>query len=123
MQNGNTAYLSLTIKRGETFYKEFTMFQNNNSPLNTSGWVGTWNVRVDVNGDTVLCSPIITVINGSNGKWAFSIPASMSVIMLSTAKILQELERYYYDVKFNTGSTMEYRIEGNLNMKGVVTRS
>lgn len=122
MQNGNTAYLSLTIKRGETFYKEFTMFQSDNSSINITGWVGSCNVRTDVNSSTILCSPTIAIIDGNNGKWALNIPESMSIALPSTAKTLQESDRYYYDIRFDTGSTVEYPIEGDFNVKGAVTR-
>lgn len=119
----DTAYLKLKIKRGATFRQEFQWLQSDGvTPIDITGYTFTCSIRSTVNASSILASLSVSIINAVQGKFAITGSAVVTGAIPSTAKIITDVDIYYYDLRCNTGATVEYPVEGDVEVVGAVTR-
>lgn len=117
-------YLEIYAKQGETLYREYQLFADEvgTIPVNINGWIGECDIRNTASNQGVILSPLVTIINADNGIYSLSATAAqMATIPINQEKVT-DFERFECDVRFITGSTIEFSTEGPIFINSGVTR-
>ena len=121
-------YLQLKIKRGETFSQRFQWLESDGvTPVDITGFVLTADARTSVNSTGVLfsltCAALAETgdIDAAHGWFELSATSTVTGAIPSTAEAITDTDTYYYDVRANMGSSIEYPIEGDIEVTGAVT--
>ena len=117
-------YLEIYAKQGETFYREFQLFDDEagTEPTKIGGWTGECDIRNTAPNQGVILSPSVIIIDADNGIYALSATAAQMATIPTSLDKVSDYERFECDVRFNTGSTIEFSTEGPIFINAGVTR-
>ena len=112
-----SAKYNLVCEQATTFNFLFTI-NNNNTPLNLTGYSATMTVRPFVGATTTT-----VVASTANGRITLGgIAGSVSVLIDATTTGAIGSGRYAYDLVLTTGSTVTRYLEGKFIVTGAVTQ-
>jgi hypothetical protein len=112
-----SAKYNLVCEQATTFNFLFTI-NNNNTPLNLTGYTGVMTVRPFVGATTTT-----VVASTANGRMTLGgIAGSVTVLIDATTTGAIGAGRYAYDLVLTTGSTVTRYLEGKFIVTGAVTQ-
>jgi hypothetical protein len=112
-----SAKYNLVCEQATTFNFLFTI-NNNNTPLNLTGYTGVMTVRPFVGATTTT-----VVASTANGRMTLGgIAGSVTVLIDATTTGAIGSGRYVYDLVLTTGSTVTRYLEGKFIVTGAVTQ-
>jgi hypothetical protein len=112
-----SAKYNLVCEQATTFNFLFTI-NNNNTPLNLTGYTATMTVRPFVGATTTT-----VVASTTNGRITLGgIAGSVTVLIDATTTGAIGSGRYAYDLVLTTGSTVTRYLEGKFIVTGAVTQ-
>ena len=112
-----SAKYNLVCEQATTFNFLFTI-NNNNTPLNLTGYSATMTVRPFVGATTTT-----VVASTANGRITLGgIAGSVTVLIDATTTGAISAGRYAYDLVLTTGSTVTRYLEGKFIVTGAVTQ-
>jgi hypothetical protein len=112
-----SAKYNLVCEQATTFNFLFTI-NNNNTPLNLTGYTGVMTVRPFVGASTTT-----VVASTANGRMTLGgIAGTVTVLIDATTTGAISSGRYVYDLVLTTGSTVTRYLEGKFIVTGAVTQ-
>ena len=112
-----SAKYNLVCEQATTFNFLFTI-NNNNAPLNLTGYTGVMTVRPFVGASTTT-----VVASTANGRMTLGgVAGSVTVLIDATTTGAIGSGRYVYDLVLTTGSTVTRYLEGKFIVTGAVTQ-
>jgi len=112
-----SAKYNLVCDQATTFNFLFTI-NNNNTPLNLTGYTGVMTVRPFVGATTTT-----VVASTANGRMTLGgIAGSVTVLIDATTTGAIGSGRYVYDLVLTTGATVTRYLEGKFIVTGAVTQ-
>jgi len=112
-----SAKYNLVCEQATTFNFQFTI-NNNNVPLNLTGYTGTMTVRPFVGASTTT-----VVASTANGRMVLGGALGSVTVTLNAATTgAIGAGRYSYDLVLNSGGTVTRYLEGKFIVTGAVTQ-
>ena len=112
-----SAKYNLVCEQATTFNFLFTI-NNNNTPLNLTGYTGVMTVRPFVGASTTT-----VVASTANGRMTLGgIAGSVTVLIDATTTSAIGSGRYVYDLVLTSGATVTRYLEGKFIVTGAVTQ-
>jgi hypothetical protein len=112
-----SAKYNLVCEQATTFNFLFTI-NNNNTPLNLTGYTGVMTVRPFVGASTTT-----VVASTTNGRMTLGgIAGSVTVLIDATTTGAIGSGRYVYDLVLTSGATVTRYLEGKFIVTGAVTQ-
>jgi hypothetical protein len=112
-----SAKYNLVCEQATTFNFLFTI-NNNNTPLNLTGYTGVMTVRPFVGATTTT-----VVASTANGRMTLGgIAGSVTVLIDATTTGAIGAGRYVYDLVLTSGATVTRYLEGKFIVTGAVTQ-
>jgi hypothetical protein len=112
-----SAKYNLVCEQATTFNFLFTI-NNNNTPLNLTGYTGVMTVRPFVGATTTT-----VVASTANGRMTLGgIAGSVTVLIDATTTGAIGAGRYAYDLVLTSGTTVTRYLEGKFIVTGAVTQ-
>lgn len=108
------AYAELTIDQGATFEATLNLANDDETPINVSGYTFQSQIRKSYYSTASTANLVVTVVNASTGLVSLSLPSHQ------TANI--KAGRYLYDLKMSSGNTTTRIIEGIITVTPQVSR-
>ena len=112
-----SAKYNLVCEQATTFNFLFTI-NNNNTPLNLTGYTGVMTVRPFVGASTTT-----VVASTANGRMTLGgVAGSVTVLIDATTTGAIGSGRYAYDLVLDSGATITRYLEGKFIVTGAVTQ-
>lgn len=115
---------NLNINQGATHLWEVTYTDNEEQPIDLTGYQGRGQIRLNVNSPDVLCTFTVTVVGPEQGRVDVLLPASQTEGLVLRGRTAQDRTEAQYDVEvFNTSDGKVIRLlQGSAFISPEVTR-
>lgn len=113
--------LNLELKRGANFYMEIDCYVGTSTTaLDISTYVFDCDIKTIPSGGII--APINATCSTSvTNKLIMSMGSTVSAVLPTSGENFDQTENYFYDLKVNTGSAIEYWLQGDFKVTPAVT--
>ena len=100
------------ILKGTDWYIEVVMADLENDiekPINLTSYTGICQIREDANSETLLASPVVTILDPLGGSFSISLTEAETLAIPTTGKTYKDVSRYQYEVILKDDEGGDYR--------------
>jgi len=115
--------VDLITVQGKTWKMELTVTDNNDNPINITGWQVRGQIRKTYKSTEKTADWVCIITDGANGKVTVSLPATTTANIPCGATINEPASQYVYDIEAeDTNGDVVELMRGKLFVKYEVTK-